>query len=1553
MEIIPIFCITLISTFQVIEGKSKPIIASLNAKWKFTPLALEASEFMAEEGEHYFWKFVDEMVSTDSEIQAELTQRKLYEWSIEGANNVLGTTADSQRIKLLKFALSLRTYSPKIEMFNQLALDAPAPTCDEFFEVRGQVTCSWTEMKKAIENKKGDSPILYKQDHIYPGSQASFNDTVILYANFMSLTMPDLHDRLAKMAEKHQIQYVLRHWIRARPEGPVKLSGYGVELALKKTEYKAVDDSEVKDDSGKPVNEEEQDEEIEGFDFKKLRKLHPDLSPQLTDFRNHLQESTNEMMPMKAWQLQDLSFQAAARVLSSPPQEQLHVLKDISQNFPLRARSLTKQKVPDELRQEIQKNQKHSFSNGELMESGHILLINGIPFDLETTDIYTLFDILRSESKIMDGLTYFNIKEQQMKSFLYLDIKSKTDSHYLDIRDPAVIWLNDIEKDKKYKHWPTNLHELLRPAFPGTLRRLKKNWCHLVFVVDPLNPQMEHLITTAEALWANDIPIKFGFVFIVNDEKEVDGLTDAGVGLIRAYNFAKSELSGDEAFTFLAGIYKSLKDDKKLTSDHIVEKMKKKFPGEDLELILGVKSDYDEDRRSGKSFYRSSGLTGDVNVLMNGELLSSSELNEENFEDIVIERVFEATRYLQRAIYMGEVSGTANLLDFFMQRPEVVPRFNDIILKDEPKFINFQGKAVAEPEYWDKKKFRDLSNTEQTATVTKYLKKSYLAKSDSTTIIRPVTMWIVTDVETKHGRLLVQNALKHIKSSGLSRVGIIYNPSNKENGDGFFVRAIEATLATQQNNNARNFILKITKEENAEALASGTKKLPDFYVGGMDEDRFDKLFQQSPKVLLPHIASQSIFCKNVLNLKKGESAVVANGRIISLPDPEVEFVTADFKLLETVLLSSATQMIKENLEKEGLTMSDTAEDSDLIMKLTSLLSTQPPLESERRSLQVAGSQHSVIQMESRDESIPAFSIVAVLDPASESAQQISALISVLYDVINTQVKIYMNCQEKLSDMPVKRFYRYVLDTEPKFKMSNYLYDGPLAKFSDMPRKTLLTMTIFPPEGWMVAAVKAVYDLDNIKLEEVSSASVTAEYELEHLLLEGHCSDVMTGSRPGGLQFTLGTKSNPLLVDTIVMANLGYFQLKANPGAWFLRLREGKSQDIYDITGHSRTDSPPGNNNITVLMDSFKSRVIMVKVSKKPEKLDEDLLDDDKDSKKEGSPGIWDSIANTLTGGTTGGGTAFQGSEDVLNIFSLASGHLYERLMRIMIVSVLRTTKAKVKFWMLKNYLSPHFKNFIPKMAEKYGFEYELVQYKWPNWLNQQKEKQRTMWGYKILFLDVLFPLDVDKIIFVDADQIVRADLRELRDLDLEGNPYGYTPFCDDRKEMDGFRFWKQGYWRQHLAGRKYHISAIYVVDLKKFRRIAAGDRLRGQYQGLSQDPNSLSNLDQDLPNNMIHQVGIKSLPQEWLWCETWCSDASKPAAKTIDLCNNPKTKESKLTAAVRIVPEWTEYDNEIKTLQKELEDTSNQTSETHSSAGNKHIDKNDKKQPSKEVHGEL
>lgn len=35
-------------------------------------------------------------------------------------------------------------------------------------------------------------------------------------------------------------------------------------------------------------------------------------------------------------------------------------------------------------------------------------------------------------------------------------------------------------------------------------------------------------------------------------------------------------------------------------------------------------------------------------------------------------------------------------------------------------------------------------------------------------------------------------------------------------------------------------------------------------------------------------------------------------------------------------------------------------------------------------------------------------------------------------------------------------------------------------------------------------------------------------------------------------------------NTLVMDNLGYFQLKANPGAWLFRLRDGASAQIFDL-----------------------------------------------------------------------------------------------------------------------------------------------------------------------------------------------------------------------------------------------------------------------------------------------------------------------------------------------------------------------------------------------------
>merc|ERR1711871_495681 len=175
--------------------------------------------------------------------------------------------------------------------------------------------------------------------------------------------------------------------------------------------------------------------------------------------------------------------------------------------------------------------------------------------------------------------------------------------------------------------------------------------------------------------------------------------------------------------------------------------------------------------------------------------------------------------------------------------------------------------------------------------------------------------------------------------------------------------------------------------------------------------------------------------------------------------------------------------------------------------------------------------------------------------------------------------------------------------------------------------------------------------------------------------------------------------------------------------------------------------------------------------------DEELLGDlqASDSTKENSnpSGLVASVTSFFSGkGSEEDASSLKPSksskDSTIHVFSLATGLLYERLLRIMMLSVVKRASAPVKFWLLGNFLSPEFKKVVPKMAQKYGFEVAFITYKWPEWLRRQTEKQRIIWGYKILFLDVLFPLDIKRIIYVDADQVVRADLKELWDMDIQG-----------------------------------------------------------------------------------------------------------------------------------------------------------------------------------------
>lgn len=93
---------------------------------------------------------------------------------------------------------------------------------------------------------------------------------------------------------------------------------------------------------------------------------------------------------------------------------------------------------------------------------------------------------------------------------------------------------------------------------------------------------------------------------------------------------------------------------------------------------------------------------------------------------------------------------------------------------------------------------------------------------------------------------------------------------------------------------------------------------------------------------------------------------------------------------------------------------------------------------------------------------------------------------------------------------------------------------------------------------------------------------------------------------------LGTKRNPHLVDTLVMANLGYWQMKVSPGVWYLQLAPGRSSDLYVLQ-----DGPEMQSTKRITIDYLRGKPVHLGVVKKKGKEHEKLLipSDDEDSSR--------------------------------------------------------------------------------------------------------------------------------------------------------------------------------------------------------------------------------------------------------------------------------------------------------------------------------------------------
>ncbi|KAF0915839.1 hypothetical protein E2562_039167 [Oryza meyeriana var. granulata] len=1539
--------------------RQKNVQVALRAKWAGTPLLLEASELLSKEWKDLFWDFIDHWKELDKASEC-LTAKCCVQKIVEDARSLLSEPLAS----IFEFSLTLRSASPRLVLYKQLAEESLSSvpvkygtleqisghsTGENFHEaVKG--TCCWVDTGSALLSNSADlrkwldglgklavdstqQPELFDFDHIYPQSNITA-PIAIFYGAFGTKCFKELHVHLAEASKQGKVRYALRQVLPSGCQATssfcgsvgavdaVTLSGYGVELALKNMEYKAMDDTAIK--KGVALEDpktEDLNQEVRGFIFSKILERKPALNAEIMSFRDYLLSSTVSDT-LEVWELKDLGHQTAQRILHAL--DPLQSMQEINQNFPSIVSSLSRMKLDNSIKDEIIANQRMVPPGKSLMA------LNGALINIEDLDLYLLMDMVHEELSLADQFVKLKIPESAVHKILSAAPPTESNSFRVDFRSSHVHYLNNLEEDALYKRWRGNINELLMPVFPGQMRYIRKNLFHAVYVLDPASACGAETIDMVLSLYQDSVPIRFGIIMYssrlisvieendgnlpVNDGSKIE--EDIAILIIRLFLYIKETYSMQFAYQFLSNIHKSRNsgddyNEESVEAHHVegafVDSLlsSAKSHPQDVLLKLQKENIYKQEAEESSRFVQKLGLYKlQCCLLMNGLVHESSE-------DATMNAMNDELPRIQEQVYYGHIQSHTDVLEKFLSESSY-KRYNPSITGKSTENKRFV--SLVAPYHQGDSAFHDIT---------------YLHSHGTTDDAKPVTHLVAVDLSSKIGIKLLHEAIRYLMAgSNRARVGLLLyvrndNPSPTLHVKDIFDRTISSFSYKEKVLDFLHGLCKFYEGQHVPSSSGVSDEINTMMEKvysiaaetGLPVDNYKAWFTSfSLNAVLRGMDKLSDFLFGKLGLESGSNAVITNGRVFVVNEGD-SFLTDDLGLLESMEYELRTKYIYEIIEEiewTGVDPDDLTSKfySDVAMLIASSMSMRER-PSERAHFEILHAEHSAIKLNNMNSSVH---IDAVIDPLSPAGQKLAPLLRILWRQIQPSMRIVLNPISSLADLPLKNYYRFVLPSMDDFSSTDYSVHGPKAFFANMPLSKTLTMNIDVPEPWLVEPVIAIHDLDNILLENLGDVrTLQAVFELEALLLTGHCKE-KDRDPPRGLQFILGTKRRPHLVDTLVMANLGYWQMKVFPGVWYLQLAPGRSADLYEL--------PPK----LIAIDSLRGKLMHIEVQKRRGKEHEDLLnaDDDNHFQEKMDNKGWNSNllkwASSFISGDTSSKKKDEKISDLkasrqgetINIFSVASGHLYERFLKIMILSVLKKTHRPVKFWFIKNYLSPQFKDVIPHMAQEYGFEYELVTYKWPTWLHKQKEKQRIIWAYKILFLDVIFPLSLRKVIFVDADQIVRADMGELYDMNLKGRPLAYTPFCDNNKEMDGYRFWKQGFWKDHLRGRPYHISALYVVDLAKFRQTASGDTLRVFYETLSKDPNSLSNLDQDLPNYAQHTVPIFSLPQEWLWCESWCGNATKARAKTIDLCNNPMTKEPKLQGAKRIVPEWVDLDSEAR-----------------------------------------
>jgi len=260
----------------------------------------------------------------------------------------------------------------------------------------------------------------------------------ILYADIMSPSFRQFHKTISQTAKSGKTSYRVRYRPSLSTPGfPLAVSGYGIALDLKRTDYIVIDDRKA-DDS---------DDTDNGAS-----------SAKLTD------EDVADLKPLSSKELLRLDMKASSFVMDSA--DPFNTLLKLTQDFPKHSAAMSNHEVSENFRKE------HLANREIFLPSGYnVIWVNGLQILARDFDAYAMLEHLRRERRLINSASELGLSGKEAVQLLshssISEAASAQEPQRYDWRDELeggkiIIWMNDIENDRRYAEWPTQVRAVSR-----------------------------------------------------------------------------------------------------------------------------------------------------------------------------------------------------------------------------------------------------------------------------------------------------------------------------------------------------------------------------------------------------------------------------------------------------------------------------------------------------------------------------------------------------------------------------------------------------------------------------------------------------------------------------------------------------------------------------------------------------------------------------------------------------------------------------------------------------------------------------------------------------------------------------------------------------------------------------------------------------------------------------------------------------------------------------------------------------------------------------------